>query len=208
MVTGIRARATHGALSVITTSRAMTRLAARSGRRFMRYTMRPTRQKETAADMGAVMEMLSSGGSTRRAVAPANRPAPAIARGSADQSPGAIAKAAQAIRMGVVCPRESAPGRSGIRATIAVARVVRSAPLTPITAVRIGSWVPVTRSRAASSTRAAEACAESWTELVFFHGVELSATAVPTASMRSSYRWSWALLPIGSIVRTAPGRTS
>ena len=111
---------------------------------------------------------------------------PAAANGSENQCPGVTAKAAQEIRTGVVCPRDSAPGRLGMRATTAAARVVRTAPQAPTVAVRTGSREPVTRSSAASSTRAAEAWAESWTELVFSQGTEFSATAVPTASTRSS----------------------
>ena len=67
-----------------------------------------------------------------------------------------------------MCPRDSAPGRLGMRATTAAARVVRTAPQAPTVAVRTGSREPVTRSRAASSTRAAEAWADSWTEQSLF----------------------------------------
>ena len=136
--------------------------------------------------MGAAIEARRSEGSTRSVVEPANRPAPAAANGSENQFPGVTTKTAQVIRIGVVCPRDNAPGRLGMRATTAAAKVVRIAPQAPTVAVRTGSREPVTRSRAARSTNAAEAWAESWTELVFSQGAECSATAVPTASTMSS----------------------
>ena len=136
--------------------------------------------------IGAAMDTRRSEGSTRSVQEPASRPTPEAANGSENQSPAVMAKAAQATRTGVVCPSERAPGRLGIRATTAAASVVRSAPLAPTAAVRVGSCAPVSSSKAASSTKAADAWAESWTELVLSQGVDLSATAVPTASTRSS----------------------